>query len=320
MRKSSSSLALISPRYWPTWVGLAVLRVFEPLPYRVLLTLGSALGALARRLPLRFTRIARRNLELCFPELDGAVRERILGDHFRSLGIALFETAITWWSSNERVQELTRIDGLEHVDRALAAGKGVILLAAHFTTLEIAARAICSRRPVSIMYRPSRDPVLARFLLRCRSRRARRAIARDDIRTLVAALGANEVVWYAPDQSYRKKGAQMVPFFGIPAATNTATSRLASMTGAPVLPYFPERLPGGSGYRIVIRPPVEGFPSGDAQADAARFNTLIEEQVRRVPDQYLWIHRRFKGLDADYPDFYARRRPGEDRSAEGRAR
>lgn len=318
MRKSSTR-ALLSPRYWPTWVGLAVLRVFEPLPYRVLLALGSALGVVARRLPLRFARIARRNLELCFPELDVAARERILTDHFRSLGIALFETAITWWSSDERVQGISRMEGLEHVERALAAGKGVILLAAHFTTLEIGGRAICSRMPVNIMYRPSRDPVLARFLLRGRSRRARRAIARDDIRTLVAALGANEIVWYAPDQSYRKKGAQMVPFFGIPAATNTATSRLARMTGAPVLAYFPERLPRGQGYRVAILPPLEGFPSGDAQADAARFNTLIEEQVRRVPDQYLWIHRRFKGLDADYPDFYGRRRPDGDRNAEGRA-
>ncbi|HEU4529720.1 MAG TPA: LpxL/LpxP family Kdo(2)-lipid IV(A) lauroyl/palmitoleoyl acyltransferase [Steroidobacteraceae bacterium] len=307
----SSRLALAAPRYWPTWVALGVLRLFEPLPFAFLVALGRALGTLLRWLPLRFVRIARRNLELCFPELAPDERERILAQHFRSVGIALFETAITWWSSDERIRRLTQIDGLEHLDRALAGGHGAILLSAHFTTLEIGARSICARRETNIMYRPSRNAVLARFLLSERSRHAKRAIPRDDVRTLVSALGANEPVWYAPDQSYRKKGAQMVPFFGIPAATNTATSRLARMTGAAVLPYFVERLSGSAGYRVVIHPALEGFPSGDAVADAARFNALIEAQVRRVPDQYLWIHRRFKGLTPDYPDYYSRRSPAE---------
>ncbi len=124
---------------------------------------------------------------------------------------------------------------------------------------------------------------------------------------LITALRANEPVWYAPDQAYRKKGAEMVPFFGIPAATNTATSRLARMTGAAVLPFFQERLPSGE-YRMVIYPMLENFPSDDAVADAKRFNALIEAQVRRVPEQYLWIHRRFKGLSPDYPDCYKRKR------------
>jgi KDO2-lipid IV(A) lauroyltransferase len=99
----------------------------------------------------------------------------------------------------------------------------------------------------------------------------------------------------------------MVPFFGIPAATNTATSRLARITGAPVLPYFCERLPGNAGYRVIVHPPLEGFPSGDSAADAARVHALIEQHVREVPEQFLWIHRRFKGLDPDYPDYYGPR-------------
>jgi KDO2-lipid IV(A) lauroyltransferase len=280
----------------------------------LLLALGTALGWLVRLLPLRFRRIAARNLELCFPEKSASERARILRAHFRSLGVALLETAMTWWSSDARVRRLTRIEGMENLERALAAGKGAILLSAHFTTLEIGARAICARMPTNIMYRPSRNPVLARVLHRSRSRRARRAIPRDDVRTLVSALGANEPVWYAPDQSYRKKGARMVPFFGIPAATNTATSRLARMTGAAVLPYFPERLAGGQGYRIVILPALTDFPSDDAVADAARFNALIEAQVRHVPEQYLWIHRRFKGLTPDHPDYYGQRVAGSVRS------
>jgi KDO2-lipid IV(A) lauroyltransferase len=298
--------SLLHPRYWPTWLALGTLRMFEPLPYPLLVWLGRRIGGLLARLPLRFVRIARRNLELCFPQMLVSQREQILREHFRSIGIGMFETAMSWWSPDERIRRLARIEGEEHLRAALERGRGAILLSAHFTTLEIGARALCVRIPTSIMYRPTKNLVLERFLMRNRGKQAKRAIPRDDVRTLITALKNNEPVWYAPDQSYRKKGAQMVPFFGIPAATNTATSRLARMTGAAVLPYFPERLPGSQGYRMVIAPMLENFPSDDPAADAERFNHLIEAQVRQIPAQYLWIHRRFKGLAAGDPDYYAK--------------
>jgi KDO2-lipid IV(A) lauroyltransferase len=301
----SSRLSLFAPRYWPTALGLTLLRVLEPLPFPLLIGLGVVLGTILNWLPLEFVRIARRNLELCLPELDSRERERVLRAHFRSLGISMFETAMAWWSSDARIRRLGQVDGLEHLQQALEQGKGAILLSAHFTTLEIGARALTVAHPVSIMYRPTKNALLGRFLAHNRARHTRRAIPRDDIRTLVATLGASEAVWYAPDQAFRKKGAEMVPFFGIPAATNTATSRLAKMTGAAVLPYFPERLPRARGYRMHILPPLEGFPSGDRVADAARFNALIEAHIRSLPEQYLWIHRRFKGLTPDYPHYYA---------------
>jgi KDO2-lipid IV(A) lauroyltransferase len=302
-------LALVSPRYWPTWLALGLLRALAPLPYRTQLAIGRTLGRIFRHVPIGSERIVRRNLELCLPELDARERQRLLRLHFESLGIAVVETALAWWASDERIRSLTQIEGLEHLEAALARGRGAILLSAHFTTLEIGARAITATRPVNIMYRPSKDALVAEFLSRNRARRSRRAIPRDDVRTLIAALKANETVWYAPDQSYRKKGAEMVRLFGIPAATNTATSRLARLTGAAVLPYFPERLPDARGYRVSILPALEDFPGDSPVADAERFNGLIETHVRRVPEQYLWIHRRFKGLSDDYPDFYARRRP-----------
>jgi Kdo2-lipid IVA lauroyltransferase/acyltransferase len=298
---------MFHPRYWPTWLALGILRVFEPLPFAFLVWLGRRIGGLLARLPLGFVRIARRNLELCFPELALDERERILREHFRSLGIGLFETAISWWSSDARIRRLTQLEGEEHLRAALARGRGAILLSAHFTALEIGARALCARIPASIMYRPTRNLVLERFLARNRSRQAKRAIPRDDVRTLITALKNNEPVWYAPDQAYRKKGAEMVQFFHLPAATNTATSRLARMTGAAVLPYFPERLPGSRGYRMMIQPMLENFPTDAPAADARRFNELIEAQVRRSPEQYLWIHRRFKGLTPDYPNYYSRK-------------
>ena len=298
------TLRLLQPRYWPTWLMLAIMRVMSLLPLFIRRAIARILGGVLSRLPLRFVHIARRNLELCLPEMPAKRRRHILRGHFRSLAMGMFETALSWWASDRRILQLTKVEGEEHLRAALERGRGAILLSAHFTTLEMGARAVAARWPLNIMYRPTRNPVLEHFLNRMRARRAKRAIARDDIRTLVGALRNNEPVWYAPDQSYRKKGAQMVPFFGVPAATNTATSRLARMTGAAVLPYFQERLPGSQGYRCVIHPMLENFPSDDPVADAERFSKLIEQQIRRTPEQYLWIHRRFKGLTPEYPDFY----------------
>lgn len=300
-------LRLLAPRYWPTWAGLALLRVFSLLPYAWLLACGRVLGRLTRRLAGQQRRTARRNLELCLPALAAHERERLLVRHFESVGIGLFETGLAWWASDARIRRLGQLEGLEHLQAALARGRGAILLSAHFTTLEIGCRLLAGTVPLNIMYRPTKNELLAHFLDRNRAKRTRRAIPRDDVRTLIGALKSNEAVWYAPDQSYRKKGAEMVPLFGIPAATNTATSRLARLTGAAVLPYFQERLPGG-GYRAVIHPPLAGFPSDSPVRDAERFNALIEAQVRRVPEQYLWIHRRFKGLTGDYPDYYGEKR------------
>jgi KDO2-lipid IV(A) lauroyltransferase len=301
-------IRLFAPRYWPTWLALGLLRIFAMLPYGWLIQLGTGLGSLVRRLPIGFIRTARRNMELCLPELSQAERDTLLNHHFESVGIALFETVFAWWASAGRLAKLVKVEGRQHLDAALARGHGVILLTAHFTTLEIGGRILLSVAPVSFLYRATKNEVLAYFLARNRCSFGGHAIPHDDIRALITALRNNECVWYAPDQSYRKKGAQMVPLFGIPAATNTLTSRLARMTGATVLPYFFERLPNAKGYRAQIHPPFENFPSDSPVADTERFNHLIETQVRKVPEQYLWIHRRFKGLTDDYPDYYKQRR------------
>ena len=300
---------LLSPRYWPTWAGLAVLRLLSLLPYRLQLAVGSALGGLLRRLPLRYVRIARRNIELCLPELGAAARSRLLNRHFTSLGMTLVEMAVTWWCPTARLKKRSRLEGLEHLRAALERGRGAILLTAHFTSLEMGGRILAAAIPVNVIYRPTKNEALSYVLGRGRSRNGGHAIPRDNIRAMITALKNNECVWYAPDQSYRKKGAQMVSFFGIPAATNTATSRIARMTGCAVLPFFVERLPGTAGYRAVIEPALEGFPSHCARTDTERFHRFVEAQVRAVPDQYLWIHRRFKGLSAADPDYYGRNPP-----------
>jgi Kdo2-lipid IVA lauroyltransferase/acyltransferase len=298
-------LELLLPRYWATWAGLSVMRAMELLPFPVQRRVGSALGRLIRRLPLAYVRIARRNIELCMPALSPQGRAELLDRHCQSLGMALCETADTWWSSDRRVHRLAEVEGLENLHAALAKGRGAIMIGGHFTTIEIATRILGTVVPLNVVYRPTKNALLSHIMFTSFSRHGK-PIAHDDIRTMIRALKKNEAVWYAPDQSYRNKGAAMVHFFGIPAATTTATSRLARISGAAVLTYFPERLPGNAGYRVVIGPALENFPGADSICDAERFNRLLEAQIRRVPEQYLWVHRRFKGLGADYPDYYGR--------------
>jgi Kdo2-lipid IVA lauroyltransferase/acyltransferase len=299
--------SLLAPQHWHTWFGLGVLRALEMLPYPRLLGAGRVLGRIARRLPLRYVSIARRNIALCLPELSAAEREDLLRRHFDQLGISLCESAMAWWSTDEKILAMSRVEGLEHLDQAQAEGHGVILLTAHFTTLEIGARILSGIRPIHVLYRAPKNAVLAEVTAQQRKIRARGAILRDDIRTMIRVLNANEIVWYAPDQSYRKKGAAMVEFFGVPAATNLFTSRIATMTGAKVLFFSHERLPDGRGYLLRIQPPSAVYPGESALGDAQVFHRFIEDQVRHAPDQYWWIHRRFKGLSPDYPDYYRRK-------------
>jgi KDO2-lipid IV(A) lauroyltransferase len=300
---------LFLPDYWPSWIAVGCLRIIASLPDSMIVRVGHGIGWLARRLPLRYSLIARRNIELCLPKLSSAEREQLIERHFQSLGMCLCEAAMCWWSSDERIRKLSQVEGVEHLQAALAAGHGALLLTAHFTTLEIGARILNATLPINVLYRPPGNEVLAAIAHRRRHGQARRAIRRDDVRAMVRALRDNEVVWYAPDQSYRKKGARMVNFFGIPAATNTFTPRLAQMTGAAVLFFSHERLPSGMGWKIVIHPALKDFPSGDEIADTERYHAFIESEVRRIPEQYWWIHRRFKGLTADYPNYYAKKAP-----------
>jgi len=297
--------AFLAPKYWPTWVGLGVLRTLEFLPFALQRHVGAAIGRLIQLLPLAYVRIARRNIELCMPALSAPEQARLVTRHCQSLGMALCETANTWWSSDRRVHELAEVQGREHLDAALAKGRGAILIGGHFTTIEIATRILGTVVPLNVVFRPTKNALLSQVMRKGIARHGK-PIAYDDIRTMIRALKNNEAVWYAPDQSYRNKGAAMVNFFGIPAATTTATSRLARISGAAVLTYFPERLPGNAGYRVVIGSAFENFPGTDPAKDAERFHGLLEAQIRRVPEQYLWLHRRFKGLYADYPDYYGR--------------
>ncbi|MGH8120493.1 MAG: hypothetical protein ACRESK_07760, partial [Gammaproteobacteria bacterium] len=250
-------------------------------------------------------KIAWTNLRLCFPEWTEEERGALIWRHAEALGISLFEFGITWWWSDARFQPLVRIVGLENLQEALQQGKGAILLAGHFTMLEIVVRGLkYSSTGLHPMYRKHNNPLIDHIITGGRVRHCHKAIPHDDLRSFLRSLRANMPVLYIPDQNFGRKHSIFVPFFGIQTATLPATSRLAAIDHTPVLPIIPQRLPGYRGYRLVIEKPLENFPTQDLEQDTIRINQLFEKQVRDNPADYLWVHRRFKTRPEGEPPIY----------------
>jgi KDO2-lipid IV(A) lauroyltransferase len=235
----------VAPATWPTWAGLGVLRAISWLPHSLALLIGRGIGWLANLVGGKRRAIVRCNIGLCFPELTASDRDALARQHFAALGMSMVEMALGRWSSDEHLTAITTIEGVKHVLDAVNNGQGVILLSAHFTTLEISGRILkLSIPPFDAVYRKNRSAFTTEILRTGRERSAASTIEKRDIKAMVRSLRNGGVVWYAPDQSYNRKGAEVLPF-------------------------------------------------------------LLEEQVRKYPEQYLWAHRKFKGLPDSYPDYYA---------------
>ena len=293
------------PRYWPTWVGVGLLRLIVWLPQSARMAVGRALGRIVFRLLSARRHITERNLELCFPDLSVEDRAGLAKRHFESLGLGVIELGMSWWCSDAEIRRLCEGTGTEHLLQALEAGKGAILLSAHFSSLEITGRHLCqSVPPLAAMYRPSKNVLNDQIMRRIRLRSVVELITKDSIRALLKTLKENKTVWYAADQAYDRRGTVLADFFGEPATTNTATSQIAKISGAAIIPYFPVRLENGKGYRYDILPPLEDFPGESTQADAERLNRLVEERILIAPEQYYWVHRRFKGRPEGFPNPY----------------
>ncbi len=269
-------------------------RLLVLLPFRWQLVLGRWLGKVLYHLAAKRRKIAERNIALCFPELSAAEQETLVRDNIESTAIALFETGIAWFWPHSRLRKLLNISGLEHIEAA--EGQGVLLMAFHFTTLDIGGAFVSMSMSIDGMYRPHKNAVYDYVQRKGRERHCADAevITRDDLREMLRRLKAGRAIWYAPDQDYGKGHSVFVPFFGIPAATVTATSKFARLGKARIIPFAQYRRADGSGYDVKIYPAWEDFPSGDESADAARVNVTAEQLIRPHPEQYLWSHRRFK--------------------------
>jgi KDO2-lipid IV(A) lauroyltransferase len=276
------------------------------LPYRWQLRAGCMLGRLMLMVQPYRRHIAAVNLALCFPHLSEQERGALLRRHFESLGICLLEIAMSWWMPDARLRPLAHIEGLEHLGQALAGGHGVILLSAHFTTLEIGTHLLAIHARFHAMYRAHKNELFEAVMKRAREARCEKAIASDDVRGMLQSLQQNTAVWYASDQNYGHKHSIFVPFFDVAAATNPASVRLSKISGAPIVPFFIQRLPEARGYRLTLLPALKNIPSTSVENDMRYIHHLIEDQVRKAPEQYLWVHRRFKDRPPGEADVYHR--------------
>jgi len=283
----------LGPRHWPTWVGIGVLVALARLPWPLQRALGRGLGALLRGTLRTRRAIAARNLELCFPELETSERQALLRAHFAALGVGVFEFARAWWGTIAPLRDRVELVGLEHLQAAHAAGNGVILISGHFTTLEICGRLLCDHVPLAGMYRPHAQPAMEWAVKRGRLRYAAAMFSKFELRPAVKHLKRGGILWYAPDQDPSRGDAVYVPFFGRPAHSLTSTHQLARLSGAAVITFAHRRRRDG-GYALTLSAPLADFPCNDATADTARIMAAIADMARAAPDQYLWIHRRFK--------------------------
>ncbi len=297
---------LRGPRFWPAWLLWKTLRLTHALPLHWQRRLGRVIGAFLRIAFPRQRRIARINIELCFPDLSAAERSELLRAHFASLGMSFLEMGIAWFSPIERIRSLVDVRGLEHVQQALDDGRPVLLWGAHFTCLEMGVRILEDLDTrCATMHKSQRNALMDAMIVAGRSHFADEQIPRDGIRRLLTRLREGYTVVYFPDQAHVGRQGEMLPFFGVPAATNVAASRLAARTDAVLLTYFYRRLPQDAGYRVDIGPPLEGIPSDDPAADARRLFAALEAYIRLAPEQYLWTYKKFKRRSAEYPDPYA---------------
>jgi KDO2-lipid IV(A) lauroyltransferase len=297
--------AHLAPRTWPAWAGIGLFRLVALLPYGPAMRVGAGLGRLVYPfLPARKKSVADTNLRLCFPELDEGARRALAREHARRMGMGAVEIAVSWWWPSERLRALGSVHGIEHLLTPHAQGRGVILLSAHFTSLEIGGHLLGLEAPVQVIYRRNPNPALEFVTRRGRERHAAGVMHRDDIKPMIRSLRRGGIVWFAPDQNYRQKNRVFAPFFGIAAATNPATARLAAMTGAAVVPFSTIRRPDCRGYDVRIEPALEDFPTGDAVSDATRINAVFERWAREQPADYYWFHRRFKTRPPDEPPIY----------------
>jgi KDO2-lipid IV(A) lauroyltransferase len=292
---SISLLNFLGPSYWGIWIFIGWLRLTCLLPWRWSLRLHQRLGRSIGSKSRSAVKTVHENLERCFPALDEAQRAKLASDYFANMGGFVAELAMAWFGSREHIQSLFEVAGSDNLERALAKGKGVILCAGHFTTVELCTVAIKDYVPrYALMYNKRRNRLLSEYQRRYRERYADESFQKRNIRAMLRSLRNNSVVWFAGDEAHTGKSSALLPFFGQPALTNTSLSRLARISGAVVVPLFYCRKPDDSGYLVRFDPPLEDFPTDDVIADTRRLMTILERSIRECPAQYFWKQKRFR--------------------------
>jgi KDO2-lipid IV(A) lauroyltransferase len=285
-------------------LGVFIFWLIHFLPFRVIVAIGNGLGTLAYPFAPERRRVGNINLKLCFPDMDEAARRKLLRAHFRMFMRGLVERSIVWWSSAERINSLIRVEGIEHFEAL--KGQPMILLTPHFVGMDTGGQWIAQQVDTVCMYSKQKNQYLTDILLQKRARfRTQHLYARQEgLRPILKGMKKGLPFIYPPDQDQGVRDGAFIPFFGVPAATMTSVPRITQMTGAKVVPSITRLLPGAQGYVLTFYPAWENFPSGDDIADARRMNAFIEDRIREMPEQYFWLHKRFKTRPEGEKRFY----------------
>ncbi|VYU63541.1 LpxL/LpxP family Kdo(2)-lipid IV(A) lauroyl/palmitoleoyl acyltransferasee [Metakosakonia massiliensis] len=299
------SAALLHPRYWLTWCGIGLLWLVVQLPYPVIYRLGCGIGRLAMRFMKRRVRIAHRNLELCFPDMPENERQQLVEKNFASVGMGVMETGMAWFWPDKRIARWVDVQGMDNTKMHFAEGKGILLIGVHFLTLELGARVFGMHIPGIGVYRPNDNPLLDWLQTWGRLRSNKTMIDRKDLKGMVRALKNGDVVWYAPDHDYGPRASVFVPFFAVEqTATTSGTWMLARMSKACLVPFVPRRKPDGKGYELIMLEGETSPPLESAEETAAWMNKVVERCILMAPEQYMWLHRRFKTRPQGVPSRY----------------
>ena len=295
----------LHPRYWSTWLSIGGLHLCAWLPWSVKIALGKGLGLLALRFAHERRHFTQVNVRLAFPELTPEQQKEFVRATFIANGLGLMEVATSLVRKVDFMKPQVTFKGQEYMDAALAQGKGVLVVGAHFSVLDFGGALHGLFYPGDAIYKPHKNPVFDRFIRKGREQHFDYLVPQKDLKSLVRRIRQGHAVWYSPDQDFGRKVSVFAPFFGVQAASITMTARIARMTGAPVLPLRMHRNADNRSYTLEYLPPLDNFPSGDEVADATRVNQVIEQMIRVHPEQYLWMHRRFKTRpNPEDPSYY----------------
>ncbi len=285
-------------------LGVLILWLIHFLPFRLIVAIGNGIGSLLYLVAGERRRVGQINLRLCFPGMSEEARSRLLRDHFKMFARGLIERSILWWSSAEYISSLIRVEGIEHFEAV--AGQPSILLTPHFVGMDAGGQWVAQQIDTVCMYANQKNVYMTELLLEKRARfRNQKLYSRQQgLRPIIKGMRAGMPFIYPPDQDQGVKDGVFVPFFGVQAATMTSVSRIAQMTGAKVVPSITRVLPGAGGYVLTFYPAWENYPSGDDALDARRMNEFIEQRILEMPEQYFWLHKRFKNRPEGAEKYY----------------
>jgi lipid A biosynthesis lauroyl/palmitoleoyl acyltransferase len=288
-------LSFLHPRFWSLWFFLFLLRLLVFLPLPLLHTMGRAIGRLFYRVNDKRQRIARINIELCFPDLSEEEKDQLVLRHFEAYGASIFDLAICWWASTNRLHRLTTVHGMERYKQLINHDQNVVLLTGHLLTVDLCGQYISPYRSGVSMMKSLSNPLLNWMMYRGRIRNGNRMVTREQgMRPMIRYLRKGYTGYFMPDEDFGSEASVFAPFFGVQSWTVTSLSMMARLGNAVVLPIFMHSLPGGKGYHLYIDPALENFPSGDDVIDATIMNKALEKGIRRMPEMYAWTFKLFK--------------------------